>query len=423
MITGGNMEIKTKIFTLASFLLALNDAMGADANPAVTLDVQQSFIDDVKKPSSDQKNGMLVFPVQSTDEVRKFASGVFPTMSKYFDPTFLELVDILLPGKSPELKILYRLYAKLSDIINKTTSCSKPLQQSEKEALEKSIETLKMDIIGCLSGIPKGIDLGEEKDKWLDKCDSGQRLGNTLNKGLQAKVGAVLSNLISEYKEALCSYYEMIIVELAPEEHKNLVSLALESLRKTGSTPSEFKKFMNNPSAEWLRKYAYTEDMMVYQLIKGILQMEPKIFSLNDMCPDCRKKFKHSTIRSQLPPNIVYCSILQLHRPVSTTVDYIFDGHDFLQAQGQDHTPLFGICQVRIPEQFGVTQQWVVEFASPTSFLIRNAAFPSNMVDLTEAKGQTQPSSEMKIQSESDENMVKEEESEDQVSPVFGRKN
>lgn len=58
---GGNMEVRAKIFTLAFFLLVLNDAVGVDANSAVTLDVCQSFIDDVKTPSSDQKWYVCVF--------------------------------------------------------------------------------------------------------------------------------------------------------------------------------------------------------------------------------------------------------------------------------------------------------------------------------------------------------------------------
>ena len=119
---------------------------------------------------------------------------------------------------------------------------------------------------------------------------------------------------------------------------------------------------MISRSAEWLRNYAHTEDMLIYELVCRVFKIiKPQIFSLNDLCHICRKKFVQPSIKCLFPLNIVYCSVLKLKRPLSTTVDYVFSKQEFL-LEPEDHTPLPNICQIRIVDLPEYTQQWRVEF-------------------------------------------------------------
>lgn len=348
-----SIKIRNKFFTLVflGFLLVANDAVGAIELPVVEFCVKQDFLDEVKKTSLDQKNGMLIFPIieDNTNNVQKLASGIFPTMTKYYDPSFIELVDILLGEESVNLKKLYRLYMKLADLINKV---------SAKDATAYNLYNCVYD---CLIDIPESIKLGNEKNDWITKYENDRAApGNKLNTELLTAVGRELSPFIGQYKDNLKLYYEKII-EIAPEEHKRFISDALNALNKINPNPMDFKKFMTSHSAEWLRNYAHTEDMLIYELACGVFEIiNPQIFSLNDLCHICRKKFVQPSIKCLFPLNIVYCSVLKLKRPLPTTVDYVFSKQKFLLEP--DHKPLPNICQIRIIDLLNYTQQWTVEF-------------------------------------------------------------
>ncbi len=327
---------------------------------AITFEVKQEFIDDVKKPLDDQKNGMLVF-YQSEDEpghIQKLASGVFPTMTKYFDISFIELVDILLPETSTQLKRLYLLYMKLADLISKIRG---------KQDTKHAMSTTQF----CLNNIPESIDLGEEKDKWLEIYRSNKPIGNQLNNALFYKVEKQLSNLIPQYVDALDQYYNKTIYT-APPQHHTLILDALEQLKTIDITPTSFKRFMNQDDAIWLRNYAHTEDMMIYQLYQGAPPIKPYIFSLNDLCYICRQKFTHPATKALLPNILVYCSIFQLQQREKsqkreykkTTVDYVFDGNKF--SPELNHRPIDGICQIRMPQYVPILQKFTVEFRTQT---------------------------------------------------------
>lgn len=346
------IKIRNKFFTLVSlgFLLVANAAVVATESPVVEFCVKQAFLDEVVKTKSDQKNGMLIFPIieDSTNNIQKLASGIFPTMTKYYDPSFIELVDILLGEESVNLKNLYRLYMKLADLINKVSS---------KDATAGIVCSCVHD---CLKDIHESI-IGR-KSEWITKSNNGQFVpGNMLNKELFTEVQTVLPPFIDQYKNNLRLYYEKII-EFVPEENKRFISDALNTLNGIKPDPVSFKRFMTSPSAEWLRNYAHTEDMLIYELACRSLEMiKPQIFSLNDMCHICRKKFVQSSIKRLFPSNIVYCSVIKLNRPLSTTVDYVFSKQEFL-LEAEDHTPLPNICQIRIVDLPKYTQQWRVEF-------------------------------------------------------------
>jgi len=392
------LKIRTKFFTLVFLsLLGVNDVVTATEKQIVQIYVKQDFIDEVKKPSADQKNGMLVFT--NPNNIQKFASGVFPTMTKYYDLSFIELIDIVTDGRQAiNLKQLYWFYMKLSNLINNISASNKSNKKNSEEKedykeIKKSVKTNCEDISNCLNNnnFMQDIDLGEEKKDWQDKYGTTGLVGNQLTKKLLDKVGSKLSPFINQYKQGLILYYNYIS-QIAPEEHKQYITNTVKLLSNKDFTPISFKQFMVSPQATWLRNYAHTEDMVIYQLaVQPALKIKPLIFSLNDICNVCRKKFTSQSIKQLLPSNIVYCSVLESKELESkkqelttTKVDSIFSAQGFNPFTNK--TLLKNICQIRINCSINLEQKWTVEFTKDgANFEIKQPEVLAVAANLAEA--------------------------------------
>ena len=316
------MSAKRNLCLLVHFLVLVcfDVSYGSFASSNVKFTVEPSIFSELKKPIKDQKNGMVIFySAGGSIVMEKIASGIFPPMTRVLDSSFIELVDVIFSEKVQEFKNLYTLHTKLSDLISKLRCIKR--EHGSKEELQDVCGFVKQ----CLEKSSAIILSQDVVQKWLNVCTS-KVPGNTMNKKLQSHVEKAMFHLIDSYIGKLASYYNDML-QCVPQKYKTGIVDAMQSLQNLDAkTIVGFKKFITSPKAQSLRNFAHTEDVLVYQRIKGLLpSLESQIFSLNDLCPVCREKFViDAPAKGWLPTNVVYISLMKLNRTGETTVDYLY---------------------------------------------------------------------------------------------------
>ena len=301
-------------------------------------------------PSGDNKNGMIAFPTGnvSCSSMIKFASGVFPPITKYADPKLIELVDAVVPEISDKLKKLNFLYVKLAALQSKVQGKNQATRNADEDcryAFMVIYDTLIASSQYLMANGANQVDLQQAVQKFL-----GNDIPGSLEvKQLGEQVQFLLSPLFSQYIMALEKYFTDLQIAEPFMFFEQLGEAAKRSKANSNMDIATFKRFIKTPLAEPLRNFSHTEDIILYKRLNGTLPaLDSLMFSFNDLCQLCRVKFSNfKPRRDLLPKTITYVSEKKY---INTTVDYIYEDQKFYVANEQGHNSIEGVCQIRVPK-------------------------------------------------------------------------